>query len=85
MLFRPGAWVCYRHHRRVGDEPQAVVLAPVRVPHEVEVPQIVPVDDFGRPVDVLSRIDEALDVVYVDGEWRMRRLELGGEKEGASG
>jgi len=85
MVFRSGAWVCYHHYRRLGDEPQAVVLAPVRVPHEVEIPPIVPMDAFGCPVDVLSRVNEALDIVYDDlensghPEWRVRPLELGGE------
>ena len=37
-------------------------------------------------VDVLSRVNEALDIVYVDGEWRVRELNLeaqvGGEQGG---
>jgi hypothetical protein len=37
-------------------------------------------------VDVLSRVNEALDIVYDDGEWRVRELNLeaqvGGEQGG---
>ena len=77
MVFRPGAWVCYYHWRVVIEgETNGFVQAPIRVPHEVEVPAIVPVDGFGRPVDVLSRVNEALDISYEGGEWRVRKLEL---------
>jgi len=59
MMLRPGGWVCYRHPKWTEDGP---VECPVRLPFE---PQFERAPD----IDVLSRVNDVLDVVYEEGEW----------------
>jgi hypothetical protein len=66
MHLRPEGWVCYRHPKWTEDGP---VECPVRLPFE---PRL----ERAPEGDVLSRVNEPLDIVYDDGAWQVRELAL---------
>ncbi|OGS01141.1 MAG: hypothetical protein A2V88_08655 [Elusimicrobia bacterium RBG_16_66_12] len=66
MMLRPEGWVCYRHPKWMEGR---MIESPVRVLFEPRLQR-------APKGDVLTRVKEALDVVYDDGEWRVRPLDL---------